>query len=308
MITSVFSKSKPINFLIVFFIALIAFIIAIYRGDLSTPLNTLGVVKLILQFVCIYFSVLVLNFIVDKNNLSLKNNYEILLFSLFLLLIPQTTTSTFIVLSNGFILLALRKILSMHSKKAVKKKLFDAAVLIGIASLFHFWSILFFILLFLTIIYYTEVDIKNWVVPFLGIFTVYIIITAGLLVVNEDFFNIDAILPQISFNLTQYNTLSYIISITMLVSFGLWSSLFYLRVIRKKKRNYRPGYKIVFAASIIATCIVIMAPEKNGSEFLFLFGPLTIVITNYIETIEEKWFKELFLFCIVIIPVVLLVL
>jgi len=307
MITSVFSKSKPINFLIVFLIALIAFIIAIYESDILSTLHTLSIVKLIVQFISIYFSVLVLNFIVDKNNLSLKNNYEILLFSLFLLLIPQTTTDIFIVLSNGFILLALRKILSLHSKKAVKKKLFDAALLIGIASLFHFWSILFFILLFITIIYYAEIDIKNWVVPFLGIFTVYIIATASLLVINEDFFNIDAILPQTSFDLTRYNTINYIISITMLVSFGLWSSLFYLKVIRKKKRNYRPGYKIVFTASIIATCIVIISPEKNGSEFLFLFGPLTIVITNYIETIEEKWFKELFLFCIVIIPIVLLI-
>ena len=307
MITSVFSKSKPINFLIVFFIALAAFIIAIYRGNLEA-INTLAIVKLILQFACIYFSVLVLNFIIEKNNLSLKNNYEILLFSLFLLLIPQTTTNIFIVLSNGFILLALRKILSMHSKKKIKKKLFDAALLVGIASLFHFWSIIFFVLIFVAILYYAEVDVKNWIVPFLGAFTVYIITTAILLLINEDFFNIDAILPRVSLDLTQYNSLNYVVSITMLVSFGIWSSLFYLKDIRKKKRTYRPSYKIVFAASIIATFIVIVSPEKNGSEFLFLFAPLAIIITSYTETIEDKWFKEVFLLCIFIIPLVLLTL
>lgn len=286
---------------------LTAFLIATYRSNLEV-LNMLTIIKLIVQFACIYFTVLVLKFNVDKNNLSLKYNYEILLFSLFLFLIPQTTTNTFIVLSNGFILLALNKILSMHSKKKIKKKLFDASILIGIASLFHFWSLLFFVILFVAILYYAEVEIKNWVVPFLGVFTVYIITTASLLIINEDFFNIDTLLPRVSFDLTQYNSLSYIISITMLVSFGVWSSLFYLKAIRKKKRIYRPSYKIIFAASIIAAFIVIISPEKNGSEFLFLFAPLTIIITNYIETIDDKWFKELFIFCMIIIPFVLLAL
>ncbi len=307
MITSVFSKSKPINFLIVFFVALTAFIIAIYRRDIN-DISILAISKLVMLFSCVYFSILILNFIVDKNNLSLKNNYEILLFSLFLLLIPQTTANAFIVLSNCFILLALRKILSMHSKKKIKKKLFDAALLVGVASLFHFWSLLFFVLIFVAVLYYAEADIKNWVIPFLGVITVYVLTTATLLIINEDFFNIDAILPSISLDLTQYNAISYIVSITMLVSFGLWSSLFYLKDIRRKKSSYRPSYKIVFAASMIATSIVIISPEKNGSEFLFLFAPLAIIITNYIETIDDKWFKELFLFCMVMIPMVLLAL
>ena len=54
--------------------------------------------------------------------------------------------------------------------------------------------------------------------------------------------------------------------------------------------------------------IAAFAPQKNGSELLFLFAPLAVIITNYIETIEEKWFKELFLGLLVVIPIVLLVL
>ncbi len=306
MITSVFSKSKPINFIIVFLIALIAFVITIYKSDVE-ELSFFTIVKLVMLFIGVCFSILILNFIVEKNNLSLKNNYEILLLSLFCLLIPQTTANAFMVASNCFVLLGLRKVLSLQSKKKVKKKLFDAALLLGVASLLYFWSILFFILIFIAIIYYAEVDVKNWIVPFLGVLTLYIMATAILLLVNEDFFDIDAILPKVSFDLTNYNSIQYIVSITMLVSFGIWSSLFYLKDIRKKKRTYRPSYKIIFAATILATLILIISPEKNGSEFLFLFAPLSIIITNYIETIEDKWFKELFLFCILIVPVLLLI-
>lgn len=308
MITRLFSKSKPINFLIVFAIALLAFFVAIYKSDLA-PLNTVTIIKLILLFIGISFSIYILNFIVDKNNLSLKkNNYEILLISLFLLLIPQTTINSSIVISNCFVLLAIRRLISLHSNKKVKQKLFDTALLIGIASLFYFWSILFFVLIFIAIFFYEKVDVKNWIVPFIGLITVYIIATASMLIINDDYFNIQTILPQVSFDLSRYNSLKHIVSITMLVSFGLWSSLFFLRDLRKKKKTYRPSYKTIFIASMVATLIVIISPGKNGSEFLFLFAPLAVIITNYIEAIEEKWFKELFLLSIVIIPLVLLAL
>ena len=94
----------------------------------------------------------------------------------------------------------------------------------------------------------------------------------------------------------------------MLLSFGAWSSVFYVKLLQKKKKAFRPSFKIVFMVLIIAMILVISAPQKNGSEFLFLFAPLSIVITNYIESIKERWFKELFLYLLVITPFVLLML
>ena len=58
----------------------------------------------------------------------------------------------------------------------------------------------------------------------------------------------------------------------------------------------------------VAFATVILAPQKNGSEFLFLFAPLSIVMTNYIESIKEKWFKEVFLSMLIVVPLILLVL
>ena len=73
-------------------------------------------------------------------------------------------------------------------------------------------------------------------------------------------------------------------------------------------KTFRPAYKVVFVACVIALTLVIIAPKKDGSEFLFLFAPLTIIISNYIETIEEKWFKMLFVILLLLIPFVLLML
>jgi hypothetical protein len=92
------------------------------------------------------------------------------------------------------------------------------------------------------------------------------------------------------------------------LSFGAWSSIFYLNNIKKKKKAFRASFKIIIIAAIIAFLIVIQTPNKNGSEFLFLFAPLAIIITNYIEIIQEKWFKEAFVLVLVIAPFFLLLL
>lgn len=307
MITSIFSKSKPINFLIVFFISLLALFTAVYKLD-DTQLTMIYGIKLSASFLCFYFSVLVLDFIVGKNHLSLKSNFEILLFSLFLLAVPQIVLNHNVVISNFLILLALRRIVSMRTSKNVKNKLFDAALLIGFASLFYFWSILFFALIFAALLFYYENHIKNWLIPFFGLIAVFVLTVCYSILFNDDFFSALNLQPQVSFDYSGYNSIQFIVAITMLLSFGIWSSVFYLRSINAKKKTTRSSYKVVFVAAIIGSVIAILSPIKQGSEFLFLFAPFAIVITNYIESIQERWFREVFLVAMIVIPFLLLVL
>ena len=307
MITSVFSKSKPINFLIVFSLSLFALLVAVYKYS-DITLNGVSISKLTVVFLCCFLSVLLVDFIVTKNSLSQKGNTEVLLFSTFLLTIPQVFLNWEIVLSNFLVLLALRRIISLRTQNEHIKKLFDAGFLIGLASVFYFWSLLFFILIFVALLFYAESEIKKWIVPCLGLITI-IMISIGLsIVLYDDFFSILNIDTNVDFNFNSYNSVQFIAAITVLLSFGLWSSLFYLKDINKKMKTFRPSYKVVFIACILATILVVIAPKKDGSEFLFLFAPLAIIISNYIETIEEKWFKTLFVLLLLVIPMVLLML
>jgi len=307
MITSIFSKSKPINFIVVFFISLSAYIIANLKlNDEGFNLN-LAIEKTVIFGIC-YFSILTLNFIVGKNNLTQKNNYEILLYSLFLLLLPESLLSDRIIVSNFFILLALRRTLSLRSQVSLKKKLFDASFWVAIASLFYFWAILFFILIYAVLLLFTDNKIKNWIVPFTGLITVFLIVISYSIIFNGDFFGVINVLPDVSFDYSNFNSYKIIIATTILLSFGIWSSIFYLASIRKRMKKFRPIFKAIFISLAIAFVIMIIAPEKNGSEFLFLFPTLAIVVANYIETIQEKWFKEIFLLILIISPIVLLIL
>jgi hypothetical protein len=307
MLTSFFNKSKPINFTIVFFITLLAFIIA-RKQLINDGLFFEFLFKQMSFLLICYISVLLLNFITSKNSLTHRNSFEILLFSLFLLLIPQTTSYGNVLISNFFVLLGLRRLISIRSQKDEKKKLFDAAFWIGIATLFYFWSILFFALIIISLILYGDSRIRNWIIPFIGILVVCIIGVAVSVIWHDDFTKIFNLSSEISYDFSNYNSLKYMVAITLLLSFGIWSSIFYLQNIKTKKKKFRAPFKIIISATFISFLLVIQVSEKNGSEFLFLFAPLSIIIANYIEIIQDKWFKEVFLSILILVPFILLVL
>ncbi|MEN3323832.1 DUF6427 family protein [Mariniflexile soesokkakense] len=307
MITSIFNKSKPINFIIVLFITVLAFLTA--RTDLIIePVTGTFVFKQIIVFLICVLTILVFHFIISKNSLTQSNSYEILLFSLFLLTLEQTTINTNILISNLFVLLGLRKIMSLRSQKNIKSKFFDAALCIAIASLLYFWAILFFIAIPFSLIFYSDNNIRHWIIPFIGVATVFSIAVGVSVVAYDDFYEIFKSSRSFSYDFSPYNSTKFLVGITMLFSFGLWSSIFYLQNIKRKKKGLRASFKIVIIAAIIAFVLVLLAPQKNGSEFLFLFAPLAIIITNYIEIVEDKWFKEIFLSVLILIPFLLLML
>tara|TARA_R110000850_G_scaffold115941_1_gene231583 strand:- start:929 stop:1129 length:201 start_codon:yes stop_codon:yes gene_type:complete len=57
---------------------------------------------------------------------------------------------------------------------------------------------------------------------------------------------------------------------------------------------------LILFAAIIALVIIIIAPEKSGAEFIFLIAPLAIIVSNYIELISEKWFREVLIWILIL--------
>ena len=307
MITSIFSKSKPVNFLVVFVLLLFTFIIA-HNKFSQTIVSASFYIKQAGIFFTVFLSIMLLNFVVSKNSLAKKNNYEILLFSLFLLLIPQSVLKWEIIISNFFVLLALRRMISFRSQVEVMKKLFDAGFWIGAAALFYFWAILFIIVIIATLIYFSESKLKFWIIPFTGLAVVLLLATCFNILHTDNIYWFSHLNYSIDFDYNHYNTLAYIIAITFLLSFGIWASFFYLQNLKSKMKTLKPGFKIIQTMFLVSWALVILAPEKDGSEFLFLFTPLAIIITNYLETIKEKWFREVFLATFIVIPIILLML
>lgn len=307
MISSFFSKAKPIHFVIVCLILLLSFSTAkIYT--ISTTFNLGLLFKEIGLFLVCLSTVFILDFLASRNNLTKKNSYKILIFSLFVALLPETILYSNLLLSNLFVLLAVRRIISLRSNKDIKKKLFDAAFWISIAAFFYFWAILFCALILIGLILYRIVDVKNYIVPFIGILTVGILNSSYMILTGQDLLGYFNNLIEFSFDFSSLNTQRIVIASTIILTYGIWSLLYFIRYLKSKSKKSRPSFLLLIFAVIIGLAIIAVSPHKNGSEFIFLFAPLSIIITNYLETISEKWFKEGLLLGLVLSPILILML
>ena len=165
MIASVFSKSKPINIIIVSGFMVLALMTVEFK-HISFSFKSLSAVALNLGV--LVFSLFVFDFINSKNNLTAKNSYAILCFGVLILFSPDTITNPNYLWSNLLVLFAIRRLISLHSKRRVKKKLFDATFWICLAAIFNPWALLFLILVVLSLVYYSGTILKHLQYQFLG--------------------------------------------------------------------------------------------------------------------------------------------
>jgi hypothetical protein len=220
MISNFFSKSKPVHYIVVSVILLLVFVLS-RLNVFPEHSSLLFLVKQIGLFFTAFLSVFVFDFLVSRNGLTKKNSYNIILFVLFFAILPQTLLNPRLLFANLFILLALRRLISLRSPKEIKKKLFDASFWIALATLFYFWSWVFFIMVFAALLVYVISDVKNYLIPFVGVLAVAIIAMSYIIILDKDLIGYTAGVFDFSLDFSPLNSKRIIIGSTLLFSFGL---------------------------------------------------------------------------------------
>lgn len=307
MISNFFSKAKPIHLAVISLLLLFVFVVAKVT-TINEPFTAELFFKQVFYFGVCLTSLYVLDFFVNKNNLTKRNSYKILMFGLFVAVLPETLLNSKLLIANLFILLALRRILSLRSQKEMKKKLFDAAFWISLASILFFWASLFYILIFMALLLYSIADIKNWIVPLVGVACVAIILSCYMIVMGIDFEPYLEGFFDISFDFTPLNSKRIIIAATLLLSYGIWASFYFMQNIKHQLKSSRPSFVLVIISALLALIIILVSPFKNGGEFIFMLAPLSIIMSNYLEIIPEKWFKESLILGLIFVSVLNLLL
>ena len=305
MLTSCFGKSTPINFLVLSVYIIIGYFLAIVRGNEEVlTLEKTGIHLVFLGMTI--FSLFLLDFIVKKNDLSRPNSYDILFFVCFIMIIPVVLTNKSAIVANVLLLLALRRTLSLYSEKNTEKKVLDASLYITVASLFYFFSLFFFAVLFLAIIGKKHTNYKHLFIPFAGFFTVVGLTTTYQFLVNNSFGWFYNWIPVTSLDFTAYNNIVLVIGLSIIGTFLIWTTFFRLIQLSSISRKERPNYLLVVIVLFATLAMAFFSEEKTGAEFLFILAPLAIISASYIEKINEFWFRELLLWLTIITPIVLL--
>lgn len=294
MITTVFKKSTPINYSLVVILLLLFFFLFQISGTKPSDLHINSIQKFVI-ILLLLASLFISNFIVKKNVLTKNSSYTLLFFFLFLLFFPSLFTNIKLIIANFFILLAMRRLVSLQTLKAPKEKIFDASLWIFVASLFHFWAVLFIILVYISIFFHVSRDYRNWLLPFVAFFTTLVIFISYALLFDKaiigSYLENTIVTFKINYFTNAFQNLALSI-FTVFAVFFLFSSVFSLT---GKPLNLQASYKKLIFAVVVGIAIFVLSPNKNNAILVFTFLPLAVMATNTIEYSQYKLRNEIVL-------------
>lgn len=303
MIINVFSKSRPFNYVLVTTLLVIAYVFFQFQSNYST-ISLKEIVEKVGLLLVLVGSLFITNFITKKNGLSKDNSYTFMLFAVFLILFPNTLSDTKLIISNAFILLALRRLISMQSMLTPKEKIFDASIWIFAASLLNFWCILFILLVFASIAFHVSRDYTNWIIPFIALATVVVIAVMVALLINPDFINNYAQTIVADFDLKYIQNIFQNIAIGIYILAAFVAFVAMIIILPNKMSNFHSAYRKILFAFVIGLAVYFISPNKHNSYLIYTFVPVAIMLTNYLETIKKFWIKESIVGILVIASIV----
>lgn len=292
MITSIFGKSRPLNYILLSVAVALSYVAYIILSK-ETSLDFRNILQHNALIGIIIFSLFVVNFIAKKNNITRDNSYVFLFYLCFLLFFPGIFLQPKLIISSFFILLATRRLMSLHSLIAVKEKIFDASLWIFVAALFHFWSILFVVLVFVSIIFHASSDYRNWILPFISFFTVLILFTSFSLVFDKTL--LTSFFDKINFDIVFKLPVEAIQKLSLMVftAFAIYLFVMLLLSYQKKPLILHHAYKKVIFLFLIGILVYLVSPQISNEMLVFTFFPLAIMATSFVETTSDKWSGEI---------------
>jgi hypothetical protein len=295
MITSVFRKSTPLNFSLVVILMLVFFFL--YQIQEPSWINS---VILILQRVgllsVLLGTIFLTSFISKRNGLSKDSTYTAFFSFLFLIFFPDLFNNPNLILANFFILLAIRRLVSLQTLKETKEKLFDASLWIFVAALFQFWSILYILLVFISVVFHVSRDYRNWVIPFIALFAVSILFILCSLIFDIN--SIAFLQENCKINLSvdyftnNYQNAAFSIYVTVALFFVI--SMF--STLSNRPLVLHSSYKKVIASFFIGIFVFVLSANKSNELLVFTFAPLAIMATSHIEIAQPKLKEEIVMF------------
>lgn len=301
MIQSIFGKTKPINFIIVLtFLFFFYWLVQILMYD-----NDYDIGQILFQVIVLavlMFSFFMVNFIVKRNKMTGANSFAILFYVLLMVVFPETLADNYAIGCSFFMLLALRRLISIRSLKDIKLKILDATLWTMAASLCYDWAVLYLFLIIIAIYIYEPKNVRNWLVPIAGIFVFFMITyTLSILVGNTEFlwehYRFELNLESSRF-MDLAKSAKRVIYIILISITGLYSFLKLSKVGVGKIVTLR----LVALSFLIGLVLEVLLSGSEAHPLMLTFFPAVVFLTNYVESIKKPNIKEIILMASIIVP------
>jgi len=274
----------------VFVLFFCLFFAAIFSGKTSSYIET---------FFSYFLLFAIVLFIKTKNNLSFDNSYVFLFIVLLTGIFPQVLTINTVFYANLIVLLFLRKIYSFQSPSNAPKKLFDAGLLLGIACIIEPFSLVFGILIYLSLYLHQQLTVQKTVIPMIGFATTALLFFTYCYWFEKTAWFFELLNWFSYYDFSHYNTTGFLIPIYSISFFTFIGILIKTPKALAIKNNFRLNWILILFNFICSLLLFIVVKNKDGSEFLYLLFPIAIILANLVEVYEKKWFADVFILLLI---------
>lgn len=293
MLANFFSKSKPVNFIVLFLLFLSYYFVTLFSKNIT--LFSIG--KELFLFI-VLFSIYI--FIITKNEVTYDNSYAFLFYTTLIGFFINNIAVGSVFYANLTILLFLRKVYSLQSSKNIFHKLFDGGLWLGISFIIEPFTIFFALLLYASTYLHQRFTYQTLLTPVLGFISPVILYFTYCFWYNalENFFLLFSWKAPSDFSLYLEN--DYLFPIVFIGFFTLFAILLKTPKALAVLNRFRKNWILVLFHLIVSGAVFVLIPNKSGIEFLFLLFPTSVILANGLEIFQKKWFADVFIIVFVI--------
>jgi len=295
MLTRFFSQSKPIQ--LVFLLAYLGLsygMYAVFHFSELTFLNSF------LGGIAILSCAFLIDFIVKKNKFQEQHSYSLLMFCVLCNVNQVIFKSPIEILGLLFILLALRRLLSLKSQIDISKKLFDAGFWVFWAVLCNPTHWLLLLLILVAAVFYAGHHFKYFLLGFLGFVCGLILHLATALVFEDTAPNYLNLLPNFDFKIDLRHDLPQLINLYVLIVLGIVLVIFMSPIYRPLKLNQQRNLSLLLISLILYTIYSLFSANFKPINFMFISLGLAFLTGNILQIKGLKLiYKELFLWLMI---------
>ena len=294
IISSLFGKTRPVNYVMLLSLVFVFFALA-HLGFARMTFDRVNFLQGLWSLGCLLFSVFIVNFIVQRNQLTATHSYAMLFYTLFIILFPDTLLDPEVIFAAFFLLLGYRRLISLKSLKNLKSKIFDGALWILVASLFLNQLIFMLLLVWFYVYFYVPKQLNYWLIPL-----------AAAVVVALTGWSFSYLAGDPEF-LVQHYTLLLEQMIPVGFSGGYWIkpavflSIVLLSGVLSFVRHGKSGQgkltqlRLLILGWFLVILIISFSGERIQSTIMLAFFPSAVLMARYVESIRREFIKDIVL-------------
>ncbi len=295
MISSLFGKTRPVNYILVLSVVFIFFSLAqLHQSDVFTPLSRF--LWIIASLCCLLLSLFLVNFMVQRNQLTASDSYAMFFYAQFCILFQDSFADPFVLIAAFFLLLAQRRLISMKSMKNLKEKIFDGALYVFVASLFVNWTLLFIVIVWIYIYFYIPKKINYWLIPFAAAVTVALMSWSVFFLSGDPQYLFEHFTFYFKpFKFVEVPTFSAVKTASFLILISISGIVAFIKQ-GKSGQGRLTQLRLLVIAWIVGIVITFLTGERFVSAIAFAFFTSAVFAARYVESIRKDFIKDIVMY------------